>query len=137
MNARSFIDTNVLLYADAGDAGDKQRLAVALIRSHMVEASGVVSTQVLQEFAAAGLRKLGLPLELVRARLEFFAGFEVISASPKAILQALDVRQRWNLSFYDALIVQAAQASGCTELLTENLHAGANFNGVRVVNPFA
>lgn len=137
MNARSFIDTNVLLYADAGDAGDKQRLAVALIRSHMVEASGVVSTQVLQEFAAAGLRKLGLPLELVRARLEFFAGFEVISASPKAILQALDVRQRWNLSFYDALIVQAAQASGCTELLTEDLHAGANFNGVRVVNPFA
>lgn len=137
MNARSFIDTNVLLYADAGDAGDRQRLAVALIRSHMVEASGVVSTQVLQEFAAAGLRKLGLPLELVRARLEFFAGFEVISASPKAILQALDVRQRWNLSFYDALIVQAAQASGCTELLTENLHAGANFNGVRVVNPFA
>ena len=137
MNARSFIDTNVLLYADAGDAGDKQRLAVALIRSHMVEASGVVSTQVLQEFAAAGLRKLGLPLELVRARLEFFAGFEVISASPKAILQALDVRQRWNLSFYDALIVQVAQASGCTELLTENLHAGANFNGVRVVNPFA
>ena len=137
MTARSFIDTNVLLYADAGDAGDKQRLAVALIRSHMVEASGVVSTQVLQEFAAAGLRKLGLPLELVRARLEFFAGFEVISASPKAILQALDVRQRWNLSFYDALIVQAAQASGCTELLTEDLHAGANFNGVRVVNPFA
>ena len=137
MNVRSFIDTNVLLYADAGDAGDKQRLAVALIRSHMVEASGVVSTQVLQEFAAAGLRKLGLPLELVRARLEFFAGFEVISASPKAILQALDVRQRWNLSFYDALIVQAAQASGCTELLTEDLHAGANFNGVRVVNPFA
>ena len=137
MNSRSFIDTNVLLYADAGDAGDKQRLAVALIRSHMVEASGVVSTQVLQEFAAAGLRKLGLPLELVRARLEFFAGFEVISASPKAILQALDVRQRWNLSFYAALIVQAAQASGCTELLTEDLHAGANFNGVRVVNPFA
>ena len=137
MNARSFIDTNELLYADAGDAGDKQRLAVALIRSHMVEAFGVVSTQVLQEFAAAGLRKLGLPLELVRARLEFFAGFEVISASPKAILQALDVRQRWNLSFYDALIVQAAQASGCTELLTEDLHAGANFNGVRVVNPFA
>ncbi len=137
MNARSFIDTNVLLYADAGDAGDKQRLAVTLIRSHMVEASGVVSTQVLQEFAAAGLRKLGLPLELVRARLEFFSGFEVISASPKAILQALDVRQRWNLSFYDALIVQAAQACGCTELLTEDLEAGANFNGVRVVNPFA
>ena len=137
MNARSFIDTNVLLYADAGDAAGKQNIAIDLIRSHMVEASGVISTQVLQEFAAAGLRKLGLPLELVRARLEFFAGFEVISASPKAILQALDVRQRWNLSFYDALIVQAAQASGCTELLTEDLHAGANFNGVRVLNPFA
>ncbi|MDE1953989.1 MAG: PIN domain-containing protein [Betaproteobacteria bacterium] len=136
MNARSFIDTNVLLYADAGDAGDKQKLAVALIRSHMVEASGVVSTQVLQEFAAAGLRKLGLPLELVRGRLEFFTGFEVISASPQAISQALDVRQRWNLSFYDALIVQAAQASGCTELLTEDLQAGATIAGVRVVNPF-
>lgn len=137
MNARSFIDTNVLLYADAGDAGDKQKRAVELIRSHMVEASGVISTQVLQEFAAAGLRKLGLPLELVRARLEFFAGFEVVSVSPQAILQTLDVRQRWNLSFYDALIVQAAQASGCTELLTEDLHAGAIIAGVRVINPFA
>ncbi len=136
MNARSFIGTNVLLYADAGDAARKQNIAIDLIRSHMVEASGVVSTQVLQEFAAAGLRKLGLPLELVRARLEFFAGFEVIPTSPQAILQALDVRQRWNLSFYDALIVQAAQASGCTELLTEDLHAGVTIAGVRVVNPF-
>lgn len=136
MNARTFIDTNILLYADAGDAGDKQKRAVELIRSHMTEASGVISTQVLQEFAAAGLRKLGLSLELVRARLEFFSGFEVVTASPQAILQALDVRQRWNLSFYDALIVQAAQASGCTELLTEDLQAGATIAGVRVVNPF-
>jgi len=136
VNARSFIDTNVLLYADAGDAGDKQQIAIGLIRSHMVEASGVISTQVLQEFAAAGLRKLGLPVDLIRARLEFFAGFDVVSTSPQAILQALDLRQRWNLSFYDALIVQAAQASGCTELFTEDLHAGAIIAGVRVVNPF-
>ncbi len=137
MTVRSFIDTNVLIYADASDAGAKQQRAAALIRMHMAAGSGVVSTQVLQEYVSAGLRKLALPVDLIRERIDFFVGFEVVPATASMISRAIDIGARWKLSFYDALIVEAAKQSGCAVLLTEDLQTGASIAGVRIVNPFA
>lgn len=137
MTVRSFIDTNILIYADAADAGDKQRAAAGVIRVQMSAGSGVLSTQVLQEFASAALRKLGLPVELIRERIDFFSDFEVVPASATMISRALDIRARWQLGFYDALIVQAAKQSGCAVLLTEDLQTDAVIAGVRIVNPLA
>lgn len=133
---RSFIDTNVLVYAEAADAPDKQARATALIAQHLREGSGVISTQVLHEFVNAALRKLLLPLDLVRDRVRLFSRFETVTASPAAVLGALDLHALHALSFWDALIVQAARESGCVQLLSEDMQAGSLIAGVRIVNPF-
>lgn len=134
---RSFIDTNVLVYADSADLADKQARATALITQHLREGSGVISTQVLHEFVNAAIRKLALPLETVRQRVRLYARFETVGASAAAALEALDLHTLHQISFWDALIVQAARQSGCVQVLTEDLQAGAVIGGVRIVNPFA
>jgi len=134
---RSFIDTNVLVYADSADLADKQARATALITQHLREGSGVISTQVLHEFVNAAIRKLALPLETVRQRVRLYARFETVGASASAALEALDLHTLHQISFWDALIVQAARQSGCVQVLTEDLQAGAVIGGVRIVNPFA
>jgi predicted nucleic acid-binding protein len=133
---RSFIDTNVLIYADSADAGDKQSRAAALIAQHLREGDGVISTQVLHEYVNAALRKLALPLDLVRARLRLYSRFETVNASSAAIPDALDLHALHTIAIWDALILQAARQSGCVQVLTEDLQAGAVIGGVRIVNPF-
>lgn len=137
MNVRSFIDTNVLIYADAADEPVKQAQAIAVIREHRLARTGVLSTQVLQEFVAAAIRKLGLPPELIRERVAFYSGFEVVNASVPLIMMALEARMIYPLSFWDAMIVQAAREASCMMLLSEDLQTGATISGVRIVNPFA
>lgn len=134
---RSFIDTNVLVYADAGDAGVKQARAVALLAELRLQNQGVVSTQVLQEFANVALRKLGLPPPLVRERLAFYAGFEVVQTTPALIDAALDLHVTHGVAFYDALIVQAAIAAGCGRLWSEDFQTGRRFGGLTIADPFA
>jgi predicted nucleic acid-binding protein len=134
---RSFLDTNLLVYADAGDEPAKQRIAIELIKLHRAGSTGVVSTQVLQEYVNVALRKLKLPHPLVRDRLAVFARFEIVPASADLISAALDLHAARGLAFYDALIVQAAVQSGCTQLLSEDLQAGLTLGGLTIVNPFA
>ena len=134
---RSFLDTNLLVYADAGDAPDKQHIAIELIKQHRAEATGVVSAQVLQEYVNVALRKLALPHALVRDRLELYARFEVVPTSPESIARALDLHAARSFAFYDALIFQAAIQSGCTQLLSEDLQHGLVLGGLKVINPFA
>ena len=133
---RSFLDTSILVYADAGDEPIKQQRALALISEHRRARSGVVSTQVLQEYVNVALRKLGLPAAVVRERLGFYARFEVLTVTSALIADALDLHVAHKVSFYDALIAQAAVASGCALLLSEDLQDGAVIGGVRVANPF-
>lgn len=134
---RSFLDTNVLVYADSADAGDKQPVATALVAQHLRDGSGVISTQVLHEFVNAALRKLLLPPEIVRERIRLYSRFETVGSSAAAVLDALDLHTLRKISFWDALILQAARQSGCVQLLTEDLQDGAVIAGVRVVDPFA
>ena len=133
---RSFLDTNILVYADAGDEPIKQQRALSLITEHRLAGSGVISTQVLQEYTNVALRKLGLPAALVREQLLFYARFDVVTTTPALILDALDLHVLRGVAFYDALIVQAAIASGCARLLSEDMQDGAVLAGVRVSNPF-
>lgn len=133
---RSFLDTNVLVYADDGDEPRRQARALDLIADHRRRGSGVLSTQVLQEYANVALRKLGLPVPLVRERLDFYARFEVVASAPALVSAALDLHALRGLSFYDALIAQAAITAGCAQLLTEDMQAGAVIRGLRIVNPF-
>jgi predicted nucleic acid-binding protein len=133
---RSFLDTNVLVYADAGDEPAKQARAIALITECRLAGIGVLSTQVLQEYANVALRKLGLLPALVRERLAFYARFEVVMTSPALISDALDLCSLRGTPFYDALIIQAAMGAGCARLMSEDMQDGAVFGGVQVFNPF-
>jgi predicted nucleic acid-binding protein len=133
---RSFFDTNLLVYADAADEPARQALAIQLIKTHRAEGTAVLSTQVLQEFVNVALRKLKLPVPLIRERLSLYARFELVPATPEIIEGALALHALRGTSFYDALILQAAIVSGCSVLYSEDLQDGALIGGVKIVNPF-
>ena len=133
---RSRFDTNLLVYADSSDEPKKQRRAIDLIKLHRAAGTAVLSTQTMQEFVSVALRKLRLPPALIRERLAFYSRFEIVSASPDLMAGALDLHVLHGLSFYDALVLQAAIAGGCQQLLSEDMQHDATFGGVRIVNPF-
>lgn len=134
---RIFLDTNVLVYADAADEPAKQAIAIALIAQLRREGRGVLSTQVLQEYVNVAVRKLGLTPALVRERLAFYAGFDVVGNSAEMIQSALDLHVLHGMAFYDALIVQAAIEGGCAQLWSEDLQAGRLLGKLVIQNPFA
>jgi predicted nucleic acid-binding protein len=136
MSARSFLDTNVLLYTDDHDAPQKQKQALSLVERCREDRSGVVSTQVLQEYFVAATRKLAVPPEIARGKLQIFARLAVMKIDVPDMLAAADLHRLRMISFWDALIVRAAQESGCTVLYSEDLQHGLKIDGLRVINPF-
>lgn len=137
MAERSFIDTNILVYAEASDIPEKQQAALALLKQLYQETSGVLSTQVLQEYCNIAIKKLKLPPHYIRAQLDLYEQFEVIQVTPAIIRAGLDLAQTRSVSFYDAIVLACAQTAGCSVLLSEDMHRGETINGVRIVNPFA
>ena len=136
MSARVFLDTNVLVYADDADAGPKRDRAQAILRECFTGAHGVLSTQVLQEFFVVSTRKLGVAAEVARRKVELLARLDVVDIRVELILAAIDLHRLHAVSFWDALVVKCAAASGCGRLLTEDLHHGQTIDGVRIENPF-
>jgi predicted nucleic acid-binding protein len=126
----------VLLYADDLDAGDKMTAARALIRQLVRERTGVVSTQVLQEYYVNARKKLGLDGAAARDRLEIYGGLQVVTIDLDLILGAVDLNRLDSVSFWDALIIRAAERAECAVLYSEDLQHGRRFGTVRVVNPF-
>lgn len=105
MATRSFIDTSVLVYAEASDAPLKQRAALALLKGLYEEGLGVLSTQVLQEYCNVALNKLKLPAQYVRSQLDLYEQFEVVQVTPAIIHAGLDIHQTRNVSFFDAIVL--------------------------------
>ena len=137
MPTRTFIDTNVLVYAKAADAPAKKQVALALRTQHYLDTTGVLSTQVLQEYCNVAVKKLKLPIQHIRAQLELCEQFEVIQVTPTIIRGGLDLHQTRSIAFYDAVILASAHIAGCATVLSEGMHAGEVVGGVRIVNPFA
>jgi predicted nucleic acid-binding protein len=136
MSARSFFDTNVLVYTDDGDAPQKQRHALALFAEHRREGTGVTSTQVLQEYFAAATRKLGVSSDNARRKVELFAALDVATIVVEDVLAAIDLHRVHRLSFWDALILRSAKHAGCSVLFTEDPQDRGTIEGIRIVNPF-
>ncbi len=137
MSARSFFDTNVLVYGDDHDSPAKQAIALALLEKARLERLGVMSTQVLQEYFAAATRKLEVPATIARRKVELFARFDIVILDPADILAAIDLHRLHQFSFWVALVVRAALRSGCRILYTEDLQSGSRFEGLEVRNPFS
>ena len=137
LGSRSFIDTNILIYAEASDEPAKRQAALALLKQLYESASGVLSTQVLQEYCNVALKKLKLPAAHIRAQLNLYEQFEVVQITPALIRAGLDLHQTRSISFYDAIVLASAQTAGCSDLFSEDFNAGEMFDGVRIINPFA
>lgn len=135
---RSFLDTNVLVYLFDADAPQKKATAQALLEREATRGRAVLSTQVLQEFYVAVTRKLAEPLPPADAEqaVQSLTKLPVTPVSTTMILMAIRRSRRAQLSFWDALIVEAALASGATRLYTEDLQHGQQMDGVEIVNPF-
>lgn len=134
---RAFLDTNILLYADDLDAGDKRRTAQRILRKVVSAGEGVVSTQVLQEFFVVSTRKLGVDAATARRKVELLGEMDLVRVDLSMILSAIDLHRLHSFSFWDALIVRAAAVAGCSILLSEDFQHGRVIDGVRVENPFA
>ncbi|MCZ8203213.1 PIN domain-containing protein [Gemmatimonas sp.] len=131
-----FFDTNVLVYAQDLDAPHKRERSRQLMAEVAAAGGGVISTQVLQEYYVTATRKLGVTPLAAKSVVQSFRMFEIVQLSPDLIEQAIDRSVLSQLSFWDALIVAASAASGCTTIYSEDLNAGQVIGGVRVVNPF-
>ena len=137
MAERSFIDTNILIYAEARDKPEKQQAALALLKELYEGTNGVLSTQVLQEYCIVAIKKLKLPPQHIRAQLDLYEQFEVIQVTPAIIRTGLDLAQTRSVSFFDAIVLACAQTAGCRVLLSEDMNSGEFIGGVQIVNPFA
>lgn len=139
MSDRAFVDTNILIYAHDTSAGAKHEVASDLVERLWEERFGVLSTQVLQELYVNVRRKVRHPLSIAEAKqlLSDYLRWEVVVNAGDAILEALELEARFKLSFWDALIVQAAQHAGAQTLYSEGFTDGQVFGALRVVNPFA
>jgi predicted nucleic acid-binding protein len=133
----TFLDTNVIVYANDPRDEFKQERALEVISQHLVERSGVISGQVLQEYASVALTKLKQPLAVITHQLHLLESLRVVLIEPSLVRRALEIHQLYQLSFWDAQILAAAEKAGCDALLTEDLNPGQFFVGVRCVNPFA
>ena len=138
MTDKLFVDTNILIYAYDLDAGAKHKQAAELIRSLWENRSGVLSTQVLQEFYVNVTQKIPKPVPLAAARgiIDAYRAWQVEVATVATVLLASEYQERNRLSFWDSMIVAAAVQGGAAVLLTENLNAGQLIEGVEVRNPF-
>ncbi len=138
MSARAFVDTNILVYAHDSGAGIRNQIAKALVERLWLEHSGVLSTQVLQEFYVNVRRKASNPIEPaeVRSLIEDYLRWEVVVNDGSTILGALEIEQRFKVSFWDALILQAANTARVATVYSEDLSHGQSYHGVEVVNPF-
>ncbi len=138
MNGKTFIDTNVLIYAHDIDAMTKHEIAKTVLRELWSGRTGVLSMQVLQEFYVNVTRKIATPLpkDLARGVVNSYAIW-CMETTPAEISAAYQIEDESQIGFWDALIVSSAVKSGATRILSEDFNAGQQISGITVENPFA
>ena len=134
---RTFLDSNIIIYANDRRDRAKQERALAVVKELLTTRTGVVSTQVLQEYAAVALTKLHQSPEVVQRQLRLLESFTVVPVSTSMIRRAVEIFTLFQTSYWDAAIIAAAESAGCDTLCTEDLNPGQFYSGVRIVNPFA
>ena len=137
MSGKVFIDTNILIYAHDLDAGVKHTIAAAILKNLWETETGIISAQVLQEFYVNVTRKIPNPLPKTKAReiIQSYLMWHVELNDIKTIFAASEFEERYNLSFWDALIVAAACNAKVEKILTEDLNHGQRIEGVFIENP--
>jgi predicted nucleic acid-binding protein len=133
-----FVDTNVLVYAHDRSETRRQPVAQALLAELWRNRSGALSTQVLHEFYVVATRKYDPPMSRREARqlVDAYSHWQLVQIDVALIVAASQLEERHSLSFWDALIVEAARRAGANRLVTEDLQGGRRLAGVLIHNPF-
>jgi predicted nucleic acid-binding protein len=132
-----FIDTNILLYAISRDPAEQDKAKRA--NDILADRDLALSVQVLQEFyvqATRASRRDAIGHSQAARLIESFWRFPVQDLTSAIMMAALDTRQRFQISYWDAAIIEASRAMGCPEVLSEDLNDGQDYAGVQVINPF-
>ncbi len=132
-----FVDTNILIYAHDRSMGSKHERARQLVERLWNSGQGVLSTQILQELCVNLRRKVARPpsLEEIRHLVQDYLSWEIVVNTPESVVQALEIEARYKISFWDALVLQAAEQSGAEVLYSEDLSGGRKYGAIQVVNP--
>jgi predicted nucleic acid-binding protein len=132
-----FVDTNILIYAHDSHAGPKHESARKLIEHLWTKGQGALSTQVLHELCVNLRRRVKhpLPSDEIVALIEDYLSWEIVINTPQSIIAALAIEARYKVSYWDALILHAAESCGAAVLYSEDLSHGQRYGGVEVVNP--
>jgi predicted nucleic acid-binding protein len=137
MSDKTFVDTNVLIYAHDVDAKAKHHLAKSVLRDLWKQRSGVVSPQVMQEFYVNVTRKIPTPLSKpVAQRVVNTYALWCIDTTPSEISSAFRIEDESKIGFWDALIVASAAKCGAVRILSEDLNNGQVIAGITIENPF-
>ncbi len=133
-----FVDTNVFVYAHDTTAGRKRDIAREVVLDLWNTETGVLSTQVLQELFVSLTQKIPNPIDGRKARtiLEDLCAWDVVVNDEQSVLSAIDLKAKYQLSFWDSLILEAARRSGATTLYSEDLSNGQQVGEITIVNPF-
>jgi predicted nucleic acid-binding protein len=138
MRDKIFVDTNILVYAHDLSDGDRHAKASAIIEGLWEEETGVISTQVLQEFYVTVTRKIKSPLKPAAAReiILNYLSWSLQINDLETTIRASEIEEKNNLSFWDALIIAAALRLQAKKIITEDLNHGQIIEGILVENPF-
>ena len=131
-----FLDSNVLIYAAEDTQADKFARACDIVETAVCGNGFVISAQVLNEFASVMYRKFKKTDDEVKGLVSIAQNIKTVPVMPEWTQLAIDIKERYDLQFYDALLLAAAQANGCTEFWSEDLNDGQMYGSVKTVNPF-
>jgi predicted nucleic acid-binding protein len=140
MKDKTFLDTNILIYAvDTSPAYRKnQEIARKVIAGHIHHETGVISIQVLQEFFVVSTGKIKVPLSSEEALeyIQYLSILEIVHPNLDMVITAIHLHRKYLLSFWDAMVIQTARAADCTLLLSEDLSSGFRLGSLTIQNPF-
>jgi len=132
-----FIDTNILIYANDSRDKKKQKTCVEIVSVALRSRQGTISTQVLSEYANVALTKLKQPPKVIRRQIELLSTLPLIAQTPQLIIRAVEIKELYGLSFWDASIVAAAESGRCDRILSEDMNDGQIYCGMKMTNPLA
>jgi len=138
MSDKVFLDTNILVYAYDRGEPEKQAQAQGLLTGGIERENAVISAQVLGEFFVVVTRRIQTPLSAEEAEqvIDLLGILPVVEIDLKLVRQALSIHKELQISYWDSLIIAAAERADCAMVLSEDLNAGQVYQGVRVENPF-
>ena len=130
-----FIDTNIIIYANDKRDPKKQRRALDIIKKLMQEETGVISTQVLQEYAYIAINKLKQSHDVVIRQIRLLESLEVINQTAEQIRRAIEIMHSYQINFWDSCIISNAEFANCSLIYSEDLNTGQFYSGIQILNP--